>query len=359
MNFRVLLFIIGFLNCAGAGAVLSATNPSDLNSKGLKLAADGHIQEALPILDHAMKAAVKAYGDDDPGTDIIAYNYAKLLLVSGARATASPILQHMLDHYIKRYGKNDPRLAVIYLDLARVNQYSDADHAERLIHRATALYESDSHNKDPEYIRALALLGYVKLWHGNAHAAFRSLRHALGVSAERFGDDSEVTGEVLYRLGQYYFAIRKYKDAEKEYLRALEIFDRTVSKTNPNALATHAALVPVYEKLGKSDEATKHCVLLGKLAPDADGDVQPLYRIAPAYPFSAVATNSEGYVDLRFTITPEGRVENLKFVDGRRQSLFENAISKAVSQWRFKPRVIDGHPVASTSEMRFRFSIDK
>ena len=77
----------------------------------------------------------------------------------------------------------------------------------------------------------------------------------------------------------------------------------------------------------------------------AEGDYLPIVRVAPVYPARALSRGLEGYVDLSFTVTPTGTVEN-PIVDYSTSSLFERAAIRAVLKFKYKPRVVDGVPVA-------------
>lgn len=72
-----------------------------------------------------------------------------------------------------------------------------------------------------------------------------------------------------------------------------------------------------------------------------DRDVIPLVRIAPDYPPEAVQQRLEGHVILEFTITAEGATKDITVAESS-SPIFEEAAIKAVSRWRYSPRVVDG-----------------
>lgn len=77
----------------------------------------------------------------------------------------------------------------------------------------------------------------------------------------------------------------------------------------------------------------------------AEGDYLPIVRVAPVYPARALSRGLEGFVDLSFTVTSTGSVEN-PIVLQSTSSLFERAAIRAVLKFKYKPRVVDGVPVA-------------
>ena len=76
----------------------------------------------------------------------------------------------------------------------------------------------------------------------------------------------------------------------------------------------------------------------------AEGDYLPIVRVAPIYPARALSRGLEGYVDMGFTVTPAGTVED-PVVMFSTSTLFNRAASRAVLKFKYKPRVVDGIPV--------------
>ena len=90
----------------------------------------------------------------------------------------------------------------------------------------------------------------------------------------------------------------------------------------------------------------------------AEGDYLPIVRVAPVYPARALSRGLEGYVDMSFTVTITGTVE-APIVLFSTSSLFERAATRAVLKFKYKPRVVDGIPVAvSGVKTRISFQIE-
>jgi TonB family protein len=75
-----------------------------------------------------------------------------------------------------------------------------------------------------------------------------------------------------------------------------------------------------------------------------DQDVIPLVRIAPDYPPEALRQGLEGRVILEFTVTAEGAIKDISVVESS-APIFEEPSIRALSRWRYSPRVIDGSAV--------------
>ena len=75
-----------------------------------------------------------------------------------------------------------------------------------------------------------------------------------------------------------------------------------------------------------------------------DGDAIPLVRVPPQYPQRANSRGIEGWVQLEFTITEVGAVTDIVVVAAEPSGYFERAASRALSRWKYKPKIIDGRP---------------
>ena len=91
----------------------------------------------------------------------------------------------------------------------------------------------------------------------------------------------------------------------------------------------------------------------------AEGDYLPIVRVAPVYPARALSRGIEGYVDMGFTVTTTGTVQD-PVVLFSTSSLFERAATRAVLKFKYKPRVVDGVPVEVPNvKTRITFKIEE
>ncbi len=68
-----------------------------------------------------------------------------------------------------------------------------------------------------------------------------------------------------------------------------------------------------------------------------------IHKVEPVYPALAKLTRKEGTVQLHAIISREGKVVNLEVLSG--DMLLVQSAREAVSQWRFRPTVLNGQPV--------------
>jgi protein TonB len=117
------------------------------------------------------------------------------------------------------------------------------------------------------------------------------------------------------------------------------------------ALAAVALIVPI--------AVTRQRVYAqGQVYRIGNGVSQPsvLYKEEPRYTEEAKDDKIEGTVTLQLEITAEGRPENIRVKQSLGHGLDENAIA-AVQNWRFKPGVKDGQPVAVYANIEVTFHL--
>jgi TonB family protein len=93
-------------------------------------------------------------------------------------------------------------------------------------------------------------------------------------------------------------------------------------------------------------------------APEADGvtsvelvetalSIAPIVRRPPDYPLEALKERLAGHAQLKFDVTAAGFVENVSVVESS-DALFEEPAIRALSEWRYLPRIVAGKRVAAT-----------
>ncbi len=90
-----------------------------------------------------------------------------------------------------------------------------------------------------------------------------------------------------------------------------------------------------------------------------DGPLVTLLRVQPVYPPRAIAMNLEGWVLLQYDVNPDGTVANPVIIESS-HPIFEKAAVENVLKFRYKARVVDGVPQATTGLRNlFRFRMDQ
>jgi TonB family protein len=87
------------------------------------------------------------------------------------------------------------------------------------------------------------------------------------------------------------------------------------------------------------------------------GQLTLLKTVQPAYPIKAQNKKMEGWVDLEFTVSETGKVQDVTVRATSVPGVFEEAAVKAVNQWRYRPNLRDAKPVPVRTQIRLRFTL--
>ncbi|MGO4551371.1 energy transducer TonB [Lysobacter sp. 2RAF19] len=72
-------------------------------------------------------------------------------------------------------------------------------------------------------------------------------------------------------------------------------------------------------------------------AAPAHAGLTPTKRVEPQYPQAAARAKTSGFVEVEFTVSPDGSVASVSVVNAQPARTFEAAAVKAVKQWQFAP----------------------
>ncbi len=156
--------------------------------------------------------------------------------------------------------------------------------------------------------------------------------------------ETEPTSAAYYLLGAAYYYLNQFEQALGHAEKAVEI-----DQAHGVAVEAHVALLAtLYSKAGRDEEDTK-----------ASQDPVPQVRVTPDYPQRALARGLEGWVKVRFTVSPTGAVVDPVVIDSSStRHLFDDAALDAISQWRYAPKIEDGIAVQHKGvETLFRFAL--
>jgi TonB family protein len=84
-----------------------------------------------------------------------------------------------------------------------------------------------------------------------------------------------------------------------------------------------------------------------------------LKSVQPRYPIKAESGSIEGWVELDFTVTDTGAVEDVAVDAAKPPGVFEAAAISALLQWRYKPLMRDAKAVATRARVRIRFTLGR
>jgi protein TonB len=79
--------------------------------------------------------------------------------------------------------------------------------------------------------------------------------------------------------------------------------------------------------------------------------------VAPTFPSRALQREIEGWVDVQFTVATDGTVRDVVVAEASHELYFADEAARAVSQWRFEPRIFMDQPIEQRSYTRIRFTL--
>ncbi len=88
----------------------------------------------------------------------------------------------------------------------------------------------------------------------------------------------------------------------------------------------------------------------------SDGEYLPVFKVLPLYPQRAAARGLEGKVTVQFTVMGDGSTRDVVVIEST-SPLFDRAAIESAKKYKYKPRIVDGVPVAVegvTTDIIFR-----
>ncbi|GLP94779.1 TonB family protein [Paraferrimonas sedimenticola] len=298
----------------------------------------------------AFELGCKKFGDSSTNCASLMVNYANSLPkeLENAEET-NELLEDARNIFLKLYGENSVEVAETYLSAAelyglfprRVGAY-----AGEAIDIGNAIEAQDPVTAAQIYLEA----GKTLLKMGSKQS--RVLIRAYELFKDHLEPDDDRFLEARSTLGAYYRAAENYSESIALFEENIAQLDRLGDSTNPYDVYSRAQLVELYERLGKSDEATRHCLAIGAMKPwDPNQEAEPLYKVNPDFPISKIRNVGMATVHLSFDISETGFVENIEVIESTKG--FSRYAKKALKQWRYAPKFENGEPVVARSTVSF------
>lgn len=91
-----------------------------------------------------------------------------------------------------------------------------------------------------------------------------------------------------------------------------------------------------------------------------DREAVPVVRVQPMYPPRLIDQGVEGFVLLKFTITPSGGVTNVNVLESQPPGVFDRSATRALKRWRYDPQLVNGKPVSRPGQtVRLDFQLER
>ncbi len=90
---------------------------------------------------------------------------------------------------------------------------------------------------------------------------------------------------------------------------------------------------------------------------EVDFPPMPIVQVPPVYPMSARMKGIEGWVVVRFIVDENGRTTHIHVIKSLPRGMFEDAVIRCVSKWRFKPATLEGIKVKTLVQTKICFKL--
>lgn len=98
--------------------------------------------------------------------------------------------------------------------------------------------------------------------------------------------------------------------------------------------------------------------VLGKMpTPKINSALTPMVQIKPVYPSREKRMGIEGYVKVKLDVDATGHVRAIHILESKPKGAFDKSAKKALKRWRFRPKTVDGKPVAQSGELTLDFKL--
>jgi TonB family protein len=145
-----------------------------------------------------------------------------------------------------------------------------------------------------------------------------------------------------------------------------QILDRARSSLDAGDMEKSEALAQLAAGLGTSsdldalnDRIRQKKAAGGDVLQMPEQSLTRLNKLDVQYPTRALQTNVEGWVEIGYTVKPDGAVTNVKILNSAPPKVFEASASKAVSHLRYQPVVQGGKAIAVGTQVRIVYRVPK
>ena len=87
-------------------------------------------------------------------------------------------------------------------------------------------------------------------------------------------------------------------------------------------------------------------------------DLEAVATPDPTYPAHAFRQGIEGWVEVEYTVTERGTTTDVAVVAAAPRGVFDDAAITAVGSWKYRPRIVNGQPVAQRTSVTLRFNVE-
>ena len=299
------------------------------------------------------------YGDNSDNTANLAINYAKSINGYGKKWIEKRFSLYQQAYTISVNNHGNKSLETVDSLVGMANFAPSAQKADYYLEQVIAI--ANTENK-PKFLADMKLEAATILANKFSYEKYREAKNYLEEADEYYQANlpknsvEQIKADFL--MASFAEGRKRYDQAIERLNRVVKVFDENLSYDHSAELTAHSRLIGLYEKKGKSDEATKHCIAIAKMVPWKESQEQkPLYRVNPKYPANKIYQSRDGSVQMEFEVDTAGFVKDIRVLDSIGGVTFEKEAMAAVKKWRYAPKFENGKPVVATSQVQLDFKI--
>jgi TonB family protein len=151
---------------------------------------------------------------------------------------------------------------------------------------------------------------------------------------------------------------QKMMERAREALDAADLVKAEAVLRQAKSLGDSADLDALNERLLQAKLKAANTAFSSSGMPEvAENSLTRLKPMQLKYPSRALERNIEGWVEIQYTVTPKGKVADIKALRADPAGVFEAAATDAVVRLSYKPVIKDGTPIAVTTKIRVAFRL--
>ena len=301
------------------------------------------------------------YGDNSDNTANLAINYAKSINGYGKKWIEKRFSLYQQAYTILVNNHGNQSLETVDSLVGMANFAPSAQKADYYLEQVIAI--ANTENK-PKFLADMKLEAATILANKFSYEKYREAKNYLEEADEYYQANlpknsvEQIKADFL--MASFAEGRKRYDQAIERLNRVVKVFDENLSYDHSAELTAHSRLIGLYEKKGKSDEATKHCIAIAKMVPWKESQEQtPLYRVEPKYPKNKARFSKDGSVVMEFQVDESGFVKNPQVLSSEGGLAFEKSAVEALAQWRYAPKFEHGKAVAATSKVQLDFKVNR
>lgn len=301
------------------------------------------------------------YGDNSDNTANLAINYAKSINGYGKKWIEKRFSLYQQAYTISVNNHGNKSLETVDSLVGMANFAPSAQKADYYLEQVIAI--ANTENK-PKFLADMKLEAATILANKFSYEKYREAKNYLEEADEYYQANlpknsvEQIKADFL--MASFAEGRKRYDQAIERLNRVVKVFDENLSYDHSAELTAHSRLIGLYEKKGKSDEATKHCIAIAKMVPWKESQEQtPLYRVNPKYPKNKARFSKDGSVVMEFQVDESGFVKNPQVISSEGGVAFEKSAVEALAQWRYAPKFEHGKAVAATSKVQLDFKVNR